>query len=57
MDDLYLGKDYAPKMMIEPIDLLTYSAIIVVLVLICVACKNFKISNTRHFRGKTVSFV
>ncbi len=57
MDDLYLGKDYEPKMMAEPIELLKYSAIALFLVFICILCKNFKLSDTRQIRGRTVSFV
>ena len=34
-----------------------YAIIAIILVLGCVWCKNFKIDNTRRFRGKVVSFV
>ena len=36
---------------------LKISAIVLVLVLLCAFCKNYRIDHTRRYRGKIVSFV
>lgn len=57
MDDPFLEKDFENSSAYDMVKICKYSLLALLLVGIFIVCKNFKITNTRQMRGKTISFV